>query len=107
MSGEGEGVRLRVAIVTWRSRDLVERCLRSLFAHTRVEGMEVVVVDNASGDGTVELLRERFPQVRVVANDANLGFTRATNQAMAGAGTAPVLLLNPDTELHGTSSGPA
>jgi len=61
--------------------------------------LEVIVVDNASGDGTVAMLANDFPWVRVVANSENLGFTRANNQAFAASRGAFVYFLNPDTEL--------
>jgi GT2 family glycosyltransferase len=70
--------------------------------------VEVIVVDNGSGDGTPELLATHYPWVRVIANESNLGFTRANNQGYATAGGRFVYFLNPDTELlhdrvHGDS----
>lgn len=61
---------------------------------------EVLVVDNASSDGTVEMLRTEFPNVQVIANSQNAGFTRANNQALAIAQGRYLFLLNPDTELQ-------
>jgi len=67
--------------------------------------MEVIVVDNASSDGSVEMVRAEFPQVRLMANEENLGFTRANNQGIAASRGRYVLLLNPDTEVLGDALG--
>ncbi len=90
---------LSVVIVSYRSRAALERCIVSL-AECRAElPLEVVVVDNASGDGTVEWLESAWPWVTVVANPDNAGFTRAVNQGVALARARRVLLLNPDCEV--------
>ena len=78
-------VRLSVAIVSWNVRDLVLRCLSSVFGSHEVT-VDVVLVDNASGDGTVEAVREAFPNVRVIANADNRGFPAANNQAFRAMG---------------------
>jgi len=88
-----------VAVVSHRCRDLLQRCLTSIEEHAP-SGTTTWVVDNASNDGTVELVQERFPAVRLIANDRNVGFAAATNAAIRD-GTAPyVLALNPDAELR-------
>jgi GT2 family glycosyltransferase len=85
-----------VVIVSWKVREELLACLRSLAAEPRVQ-TRVVVVDNASGDGTVEAVARQSPKVTVLANQVNEGFARAANRGIA-AGDAPyVLLLNPDT----------
>ena len=89
---------LAICIVSWRTRDLLRACLRSVVE--RPEAAEVVVVDNASGDGTVEMVRSEFPTVRLLANDQNLGFAAGNNQAIAATSAPFVLLLNPDTEVQ-------
>lgn len=90
---------LSVIVVSWNVREHVLRCLGAL--QERSEGLElqVVLVDNASTDGTVEAVRARFPAVRVLANDRNVGFPRANNQGLAEARGRHVLFLNPDTEV--------
>ncbi len=94
-----------VAIVTFRRKDLVRRCLASLAA-TDEASLNIVVVDNASGDGTAEAVAREFPDARLIANPDNRGFARATNQA-AREGAAPyVLVLNPDARLGPETLGP-
>jgi GT2 family glycosyltransferase len=90
-------LRLSIIIVTWNSRTDIEACLRSLGPVP--SDCELWVVDNASSDGTPELLRTDFPDVRLIANSENVGFARANNQALRLARGKFVLLLNPDTEL--------
>ena len=88
---------LDVVIVSYRSPELLRECLGALGAHPPSCPMNVVVVDNASGDGTVELVAREFPEVDLIASAENLGFAAATNLG-ARRGSAPDLLaLNPDT----------
>ena len=93
-------VELSVLIVTYRCRDAARACLASLAAHPPALEHEVVVLDNGSGDGTVELVRDEFPDVRVVALDENLGFAAGVNRAAEEARGELLLLLNPDTVVH-------
>jgi GT2 family glycosyltransferase len=86
--------------VTYQCRDAARDCLRSLYETTDDVGFEVVVVDNASADGTVEMIRSEFPQVRLVAMERNLGFAAGMNLAGESAEGEFVLLLNPDTIVH-------
>lgn len=93
-------VDLSVVIVTHRTRDVMRNCLHSLYAGGGLRGLrnpEVILVDNASGDGTREMAQTQFPQVRLLANDDNVGFTVGNNQGIAVARGRCVLLLNPDT----------
>lgn len=96
---------IAVIIVSWNVRDYLVKCLRSVFNEFKRSGLkgEVWVVDNASTDGTVELLADLFPQVNLLANEHNPGFGAANNQGMlAAAGSRPryYFLLNPDTVLQ-------
>lgn len=94
------GPDLSVIVVSYNVRDLVCRCLESLRAELAGLDAEILVVDNASSDGTVEAIRRQFPEVRVLANDRNWGFGAANNQALRIATGQAVLFLNSDTELH-------
>ena len=74
---------LSVVIVNYNVKYFLEQCLKSVFA-AKTEGfeLEVFVVDNNSVDDSVAMVRERFPQVKVIANDENVGFAKANNQAL-------------------------
>jgi len=94
-----------VIIVSWNVRDLLEQCLRSVYAELAGSGLDgrVWVVDNASTDGVMEMLADLFPRVTLLANDHNPGFGAANNQGMRAAAAANpryFFLLNPDTLLR-------
>jgi hypothetical protein len=89
---------LDVCIVTWQSRDLLRTCLAAVVGQPEVA--EIIVVDNASDDGTAEMVRTTFPTVHVIANPENVGFAAGNNQAIQAGGAPFVLLLNPDTEIQ-------
>jgi GT2 family glycosyltransferase len=92
-----ESASLDVVIVSFRSREHLRRCLDSLRAHPASGPMRLIVVDNASADGTTEMIRADYPEVELIASPTNLGFAAATNLG-AARGEAPYLLaLNPDT----------
>ena len=90
-----------VVVVSWRTRDLTLACLDSIArdASRADVSCEVVVVDNASGDGTVEAVSREHPEALVVENAENLGFAAACNRGVARASGRYVLLLNPDAEI--------
>jgi N-acetylglucosaminyl-diphospho-decaprenol L-rhamnosyltransferase len=88
---------LSVLIVTYQCAPLVDECLRSIGSDHLAPSIEVVVADNASSDGVVELLRLEHPLVTVVEMGANTGFSRANNAAAARSRGRNLLLLNPDT----------
>ena len=98
------GSKLTVAIVSFNTRALLEACLsallRSLAASPEL-GARVVVVDNASSDGSAAMVRERFPSVELRPLTGNLGFSGGNNLALCEARTPYALLLNPDTEVRG------
>ena len=91
-----------VIIVSWNVRNYLANCLRSVCAEHRRSGLrlETWVVDNASTDGSIELVADLFPHVHLIENEQNLGYGRASNQGMkAAAAVDPryFLILNPDT----------
>jgi N-acetylglucosaminyl-diphospho-decaprenol L-rhamnosyltransferase len=87
-------------VVTWNMVDLLAGCLASLRDHgLSRDDMEIIVVDNGSVDGTVEMLAREWPEVRVIANAANLGFTKANNQGIEIALGRELLLINADAFL--------
>jgi N-acetylglucosaminyl-diphospho-decaprenol L-rhamnosyltransferase len=90
-----------VVVVSWNVRDLLRRCLASLASGRPGPCVEVIVVDNGSGDGSPDMIRAEFPQAQLIANDRNRGFTAANNQGLAAGRGRYLLLLNPDTEVVG------
>ena len=97
---DGEQV-LDIVIVAYRSNDLLRKCLSSLRSYPSARGQRVWVVDNASGDGTGEMVRSQFPDVEFIANGTNLGFSVANNLAIVRGEAPYVLALNPDTRVTG------
>lgn len=89
---------LSVVIVNWNGHEPLRVCLESLYRHEKTADMEIIVSDNGSTDGSVAMLREKFPAVRVIENGENLGFGAGNNRALAVARGKYVLILNPDME---------
>jgi GT2 family glycosyltransferase len=87
---------LSVVIVNWNTCGDLRECLSSI----RDEGAEVIVVDNASADGSRHMVEEEFPQARLIANTRNLGFATASNLGIEASHGRYVLLLNPDSEVR-------
>lgn len=96
---------LAIVIVNYNVSALLQRCLQTVFASEGDFSFEVCVVDNNSADDSVKMVRERFPQVTLIANEKNVGYPAANNQGLLELGvcgpTPPryALLLNPDTEV--------
>jgi GT2 family glycosyltransferase len=85
-----------IVIVNWNTRDILRNCLDSVANQTTLPH-EIIVVDNASIDGSVEMVQQAFPDVRLIANADNRGFAAANNQGLEIASGDKLLLLNPDT----------
>ncbi|MCL4429740.1 MAG: glycosyltransferase family 2 protein [Chloroflexi bacterium] len=95
-----------VVIVNWNGKEILKKCLTSFFANTSSPDCRVVVVDNASTDGSAEMVQTKFPQVKLIRNSENAGFSKANNQGIRHAlenGAVHILLLNNDVEI--TSPG--
>lgn len=92
-------IAVSIIVVNWKVREMLRSCLCSLYQLGGLppEQFEVIVVDNDSRDGSVEMVREQFPSVTVIANERNVGFGSANNQALPLCRGRYVLLLNPDT----------
>jgi hypothetical protein len=90
---------LSVIVVTWNCAATIAECLFSLQASDLPPGAETILVDNASTDGTADLVARDFPWVRLIRGAENLGFARANNLAMTQARGETLLLLNPDAVL--------
>jgi len=98
-------VDLSIVILSWNVRDLLRQCLESvasgrpLSANHPLLVTEIIVVDNASSDGSVEMVCAEFPAVRLIANQTNRGYTGGNNDGIAAATGRYVMILNPDTRV--------
>lgn len=88
---------ISIIIVNYNVKHFLEHCLLSVFRALNGIDVEVFVVDNQSTDGSVEMVGEKFPQAKLIANTNNVGFARANNQAVKLATGKYILYLNPDT----------
>lgn len=92
---------LSIVIVNWNTEALLRDCLHSVLAGLGPLAAEVIVVDNASSDGSVAMLRAEFPEVQLIETGRNLGFAGGNNVALRVARGRHVMLLNTDTLVHG------
>jgi GT2 family glycosyltransferase len=88
-----------VVIVSWNARDYLSECLDSLNAEAYEGRLEIVVVDNASSDGSAEMVRARFPDVRLICNEQNLGFAKANNVGIRVTQGQYIALINSDVHV--------
>lgn len=91
---------LSVIIVSWNTRELLKKLLQSVFKYTDGIDFEIFVVDNASCDGSAEMVRNEFPGVHLIDNGQNLGFAKANNLALKRTVGKYVLFMNPDMEIR-------
>ncbi|MBD3343450.1 MAG: glycosyltransferase [Chitinivibrionales bacterium] len=94
---------LSVIIINWNSREYLRNCIRSIYRHLTNYSSEIIVLDNASYDGTGKMLRNSFPSVTFIQNTENNGFARANNRAFGHSSGDYLLFLNPDTKIHDRS----
>lgn len=90
---------LSIIIVNWNVRDLLRKCLQSIYKQTQSIEFEVFVVDNASKDSSAQMVLTEFPKVTLIASNENLGFAKANNMALEQTSGKYVLFMNPDMEL--------
>lgn len=93
-------MKLSIIIVNWNVRDDLHKCLRSIEENKPSYTYEVIVIDNASTDGTVDMITEHFSEITLICNHDNRGFAAANNQGINISQGEYILLLNPDTILH-------
>ena len=94
-------MQLSIVIVNYNNDRVLRGCLRSLPPALEDLGAEVIISDNGSTDGSLRWTRENFPDMQIIENGSNLGFAEANNRAFPSARGAFILLLNPDTIVHG------
>ncbi len=97
MSSKDNDYEISIIIVNHNTKDLLCDCLRSILEESSNLPFEVIVVDNASGDGSLEVIREEFPTVKCIENSRNSGFAAGNNQATGLSKTPYIIFLNPDT----------
>ena len=91
---------ISVIIVSYNTKDLLDQAIASVVEQTKDLSYEIIVSDNGSSDGSVQMLRKKYPQVKLVENNANLGFGRANNAAARVAEGKYLFFLNSDTILR-------
>lgn len=94
---------MSIVLVCWNNKAYLEPCLVSLYEGRLRNSYDVVVVDNGSTDGSQAMLREKFPAVKIIQNDRNVGLARACNQGIEATQAPYILLLNNDTLVNGPS----
>jgi N-acetylglucosaminyl-diphospho-decaprenol L-rhamnosyltransferase len=98
-----EGHLVSIVIPTWNQRDLLTECLESILRYTSSLDTEIIVVDDASTDGTAELIKKKFPNVRLIENRQNEGYAKAVNKGVDHSKGNFIFLLNNDTRFVGNT----
>lgn len=94
---------LSIICVNWNSLSYLLECIASVYEHTLQISFEIIVVDNASPEGGIEIVAEKFPLVKIVRSDSNIGFAGANNLGFRHSAGRFILLLNPDTKVTGSA----
>lgn len=92
-------MKVSVIIVSWNVRGPLRNCLRSVFQQRFEDELEIIVVDNASNDGSAQMVEAEFPQVKLIKSPGNLGFAKGNNLGIQNSRGEYLFLLNPDTLL--------
>jgi GT2 family glycosyltransferase len=92
-------VRLSIIIVNWNTKELLRQCIESIYQSINHDDFEVIVVDNASTDGSTEMVKHTFPRIKLIQNKSNMGFAAANNQGLQICSGELILLLNSDTQV--------
>ena len=90
---------ISIIYVNWKSEAYIKESIDSVYEHTRGLQFEIIVVDNASPSGNVDMLKEHFPQITLIKSEKNLGFAGANNLGFQNSSGEIILFLNPDTKL--------
>lgn len=93
-------MKLSIVILCWNDRKVIDDCLRSVYSNTHSIEFEVIVADNGSNDGSVDLIRTSYPGVHIIENGRNLRFAKGNNVGIRASRGEYVLILNPDTIIH-------
>jgi GT2 family glycosyltransferase len=99
MVDRNKPVDVSVIIVNWNTRKYLETCLQSIGASTRSSSLEVIVVDNNSSDGSIEMVQQGFPEVKLLCNSSNRGFAAANNQGIHASSGRYLCLINSDVRV--------
>jgi GT2 family glycosyltransferase len=94
---------ISIVIISWKMKDLLNNFLRSIYKYTTGVSFEIILIDNNSEDGTTELIRNNYPDIRLITNDSNRGVAPARNQGIKSAAGRYVLILDADMELSDNS----
>src|SRR5450755_1044242 len=90
---------ISVIIVNWNTEDFLEQCLESMVATPPSRSTEIIVVDNASSDGSAEMVEDKFPQVKLIRSHENLGFARGNNLGIQHSCGRYISLVNSDVKV--------
>lgn len=96
-------IELTIIIVSYNTKEIVRKCITTIYATVFNVNYEIIVVDNASRDGSSEMIENEFKEVQLIKNNVNEGFAKANNQAIQYANGLYLLLLNSDAFVHGKS----
>ena len=91
---------ISIIIVNYNVRDYLSNCISSIYLSTHTYKIEIIVIDNNSQDNSVHMIRDKYPEINLIENKTNFGFSRAVNQGIDLSTGKYILLLNPDTVLE-------